>query len=79
MHHLNALILVVITCVSCDVFEDAFERSFYKAIIGAEQKLTDKGSFENCGAYYLLFFLLLCQPKCPSANIFACLLQKQTY
>lgn len=48
MHHLNALILVVVTCVSCDVFEDAFERAFYKAIIGAEQKLTDKGSFENC-------------------------------
>ena len=52
--------MLLLSYVTCDVFNDIFEMSFYRAAKAAEMKLGNIGTFKNCGKthFYTIYFTM---------------------
>ena len=55
--------MLLLSYVTCDIFKEIFEMSFYRAAKAAEMKLGNMGTFNNCGKTHFIKYTLLCRNK----------------
>ena len=62
--------MLLLSYVTCDIFNDIFEMSFYRAAKAAEMKLGNIGTFNNCGkAHFIQYTLLHMYVKTRSSSV----------